>query len=166
MVREEDGSWWKRNEDTRPCLHGGAIMVHWWSSRFLRLEFRHCGLTTVLLCVMKLMGARRVKDSARSGDWNELGGVVVVRWRCLHREVQTCCRAFTVLAVWVSSWREDEEKRNLVCGDGAWTLAGHGGSVDASLVSRLCEEDEHGFAMMVVVWRRMEASGGIFRWLP
>ncbi|WVZ07204.1 hypothetical protein V8G54_020550 [Vigna mungo] len=30
-----------------------------------------------LLCAMKLMGARRVKDTARSGDWNEHGGVAM-----------------------------------------------------------------------------------------
>lgn len=69
---------------------------------------------------------------------------------------------YRVLAFWVASSHEDEEKTNLVGGDGAWTLAVYGGSTDALQVLRLCEEDDHGFVMMVVVWRCMEASCGVF----
>lgn len=71
-----------------------------------------------------------------------------------------------MLVIWVASWHENEEQMNLVHGNGAGTLADHGGSANALRVSRLCMEDEHGFVMVVVVWRHMKASGSIFRWPP
>ncbi|WVZ23594.1 hypothetical protein V8G54_002138 [Vigna mungo] len=76
----------------------------------------------------------------------------VLRFGCLCVLDASGFLALMVLAVWVASWCKDEEKTNLVRGDGAWTLSSHGGFAYASRVLRSCEENEHGFAMVVVLW--------------
>ncbi|WVZ06056.1 hypothetical protein V8G54_019402 [Vigna mungo] len=112
-------------------------MASWWLTKeqlamYMLLHEEDCVMNTKECCYLGAFAFWMLLDLHEKGEENSPNGGTILG-------------ALAVLAVWVASWCEDEEKTNLVRGDGAWTLA------------------SHGFAIVVVVWRCMEASGGVFR---